>query len=70
MDAEENRPVAPGPSVGYQILQALARIEKKVDDLRAYVEKIETEAHEAMGGLAGPDGMMKMAAQFLGVEGK
>lgn len=36
-------------------------------ELHAYVEKIETEAHEAMGGLTNPDNMMKMAGQFLGV---
>lgn len=40
---------------------------KEVRDLRGYVEKIEQEAHEAMGGLTDPDNMMKMAGQFLGM---
>lgn len=50
------------------VLARLTSIEGKVDALRAYVEQIEKEAHEAMGGLTDPDNMMKMAGQFLGVK--
>lgn len=52
------------------IYGAQARMEAKVDSLREYVEQIEREAHEAMGGLTDPDNMMKMAGQFLGMSPK
>lgn len=34
--------------------------------LRAYVEKIEQEAHDSMAKLSSPESMMELAGKFLG----
>lgn len=37
-----------------------------IADLKAYVEKIETEANDMMSGMTDPENMLKMAGKFLG----
>ena len=43
----------------------LETVRAEVAELRAYVEKIETEAHEAMEGMMSPEKMMEMAGKFM-----
>lgn len=48
------------------VLSNQATILQELQGLRAYVEKIEAEAHESMAKFSSPEAMMEMAGKFLG----